>query len=31
MPEVIHGINGKDILSSEIPIDVVVANILRGI
>jgi hypothetical protein len=31
MPDVIHGINGKDIHSSEIPIDMVVANILRGL
>jgi hypothetical protein len=31
MPEVVHGINGKDIRSSDLPIDVVVANKLRRI
>jgi len=31
MPDVIHGINGKDIISSDIPVDVTVANILRNI
>ena len=31
MPEVVHGINGKDIRSSDLPIDVEVANTLRRI
>lgn len=31
MPEVVHGINGKDIRSSDLPIDMTVANILRSI
>lgn len=31
MPEVVHGINGREIRSSDLPIDMVVANILRTI
>jgi len=31
MPEIVHGINGKDIHSSDIPVDVTVASILRSI
>lgn len=31
MPEVVHGINGRDIRSSDLPIDMKVANILRSI
>jgi len=31
MPDVVHGINGKDIVSSSIPVDVTVAKILRNI
>jgi hypothetical protein len=31
MPEVVKGINGVDIISSDIPIDMKLANILRGI
>lgn len=31
MPEIVHGINGKEIHSSEIPVDATVASILRGI
>lgn len=31
MPDVIHGINGKDIRSSDLSIDMNVANILRKI
>lgn len=31
MPEIIRGIKGKDILSSDIPVDMKVAEILRGI
>lgn len=29
MPDVVKGINGRDILSSDIPIDVTIANYLR--
>jgi hypothetical protein len=29
IPEVIHGIDGKDIRSSDIPVDMTVANVLR--
>jgi hypothetical protein len=31
MPDFVKGINGKDILSSNIPIDMDVANILKEI
>jgi hypothetical protein len=31
MPEVVHGINGRDIRSSDLPVDMTVANILRSI
>ena len=31
MPDVVRGIKGKDILSSEIPVDTSVANVLRTI
>jgi len=31
MPERVRGIKGKDILSSEIPVDTSVANVLRNI
>ena len=31
MPERVRGIKGKDILSSEIPVDMGVANVLRNI
>jgi hypothetical protein len=31
MPEIVRGINGKDILSSDIPIDLKMVNILRKI
>jgi len=31
MPDIVRGINGKDILSSDIPIDVEVTEILRNI
>ena len=31
MPERVQGIKGKDILSSEIPVDTSVANVLRNI
>lgn len=31
MPEIIRGIKGKDILSSDIPVDMKVAEALRGI
>lgn len=31
MPEVVHGIRGNDIRSSQIPIDMNVANILRNL
>jgi hypothetical protein len=31
MPDVIHGINGRDIRSSDLSVDMVVANILRTI
>lgn len=31
MPERVRGIKGKDILSSEIPVDISVANVLRNI
>lgn len=31
MPEIIRGIKGKDILSSDIPVDMQVADALRGI
>jgi hypothetical protein len=31
MPDVIHGINGRDIRSSDLPVDMTVANILRKI
>jgi len=31
MPEIVHGINGKEIHSSSIPVDATVASILRGI
>ena len=29
MPEVVHGIGGKDIRSSDIPVDMNIANVLR--
>lgn len=29
MPEVVHGIGGKDIRSSDIPVDMDIANVLR--
>lgn len=29
MPEVVRGIKGKDILSSDIPVDMEIANVLR--
>ena len=29
MPEVVHGISGKDIRSSDIPVDMNIANVLR--
>jgi hypothetical protein len=31
MPEVVHGINGKDIRSSDLSVDVAIANKLRRI
>lgn len=31
MPDVIRGIDGKDIRSSDIPVDMIVANILRSL
>jgi len=31
MPDVIHGINGRDIRSSDLSVDMIVANILRTI
>jgi len=31
MPETVHNIEGKDIHSSDIPVDMVVANVLRSI
>jgi hypothetical protein len=31
MPDMVRGIKGKDILSSEIPVDTSVANVLRTI
>lgn len=31
MPEVVRGINGKDIRSSDLPVDAVIANVLRRI
>ena len=31
MPDVIHGINGKEIRSSDYPVDMTVANILRSL
>ena len=31
MPDMVRGIKGKDILSSEIPVDTSVANVLRNI
>jgi len=31
MPDVVKGIKGKDILSSQIPVDMQIANILRNI
>lgn len=31
MPNIVHGINGKDIHSSDLPIDTLVANILRSL
>jgi hypothetical protein len=31
MPEKVRGINGKDIISSDIPIDVKLANMLRSL
>ncbi len=31
MPEIVHGINGREIRSSDLPIDMNVANILRSI
>jgi hypothetical protein len=31
MPDTVHGINGADIHSSAIPVDIVLANILRSI
>lgn len=31
MPETVHGIDGKDIHSSDIPVDMTVANVLRSI
>lgn len=31
MPEMVHGINGREIRSSDLPIDMNVANILRTI
>lgn len=29
MPEVVRGINGRDIRSSDLPVDTVIANVLR--
>jgi len=29
MPEIVHGISGKDIRSSDIPVDLKIANVLR--
>jgi len=31
MPERVKGIDGKDIVSSEIPVDMIIANVLREI
>jgi hypothetical protein len=31
MPDVIHGINGREIISSDIPVDMNVAKVLRSI
>ena len=31
MPEIVSNINGKDILSSDIPVDMAIANLLRRI
>jgi hypothetical protein len=31
MPEIVHGIDGKEIRSSDIPVDMNVANVLRGL
>lgn len=31
MPEVVYGIDGKDIRSSDIPVDMRIANVLRGL
>jgi hypothetical protein len=31
MPDVIHGINGREIRSSDYPVDMTVANILRSL
>ena len=31
MPDVIYGINGKNIKSSEIPVDISLANVLRNL
>jgi len=31
MPEVVHGINGRDIRSSDYPVDMRIANVLRSL
>ena len=31
MPDVVRGINGKDIISSDIPVDLIVADLLRRV
>lgn len=31
MPDVVHGINGKEIRSSDYPVDMTVANVLRSL
>jgi hypothetical protein len=31
MPAVVHGIKGQDIISSEIPVDMKIAEVLREI
>ena len=31
MPDVVRGINGKDIISSDIEVDLEIANVLRTI